>query len=1072
MTTNTRRPPMTEVVAAIQLSAFALKTAKEALPRIRSHHENVCEKVRSLVTDIADKGTAWKLLNQATITHTITEIESDLDHAYKIFKVSAHNQHNQLQQDFAIALRQDNQRIKLFLETLLHNHHQMLDTPQSVPKQQNSEATEEAPTRTSTWSIDESQIELCTTPNLLGSGEIGRVFAGNIGSRAIVKKQIHSEVAQKLLSNAKRRKILETRIESWTQMQHPHLAEFIGASLELSKVSYNLVSSLFVLTSLQPFFVVKFYPFGNVLDYLQSYPTRNRLSILHHAALGMQHLHSRNIIHANLKPGNLLVDSNHFVVITDYQIPQKRHSHAFSTSRPQGRYTYHRRSLPYVAPERFDNAELALAVDVYSFAMIGWEVCTGLVPFCQIDPAAFYETVVVQKTRPPKSDSIDATLWSSMQSWWADDPTIRPQFSAIETELRGLVDAKIHARQAKRKVSAGKRVRVDEAFLSARGPEGPRVNRARSLSPSAVSPTQVDAERPRNVSDVQSRNVSTPANLTHNRRPSKAERILGEVIPEHLTSQQPSTSSTVPDDGSTALTRRNTTGRTRPDNSSHRQSILVPLRRPPSGDRNTHADEPPPIIISPKPRRASISYNEMTPIVEVSANPSPSPPNNGPPVTWYLLPRPELDLQEISSRAITPPRRQLLDKLTRPVPPQPPNTPEPPGLAITVHKQVTITSEPAAELLQPWSVNGRDVPTNNAPPEPQLKPDKPPYFEPVLSPVRRQPTAVRQREMIMQALFPVQPALTPDPAPITIKADGQNTGRRNLPQPPGSATPGSSSTPERGLTPEPSQTILGRRGLPELPELPTPTMPAAGPVRVLTPDLPQVVLTARQDFVSGLPFPVMSATSLPERPLTPDMPQAILDMTPRRPSQKIQRIEVSDSARQAIAFSLHALMNPVTFHNLIRNILICYPDWLKNTKQNLNRNPHAPHVYKDRAKSHVITFETILTMTTWATGPSEGTDSAAGVNGCRTLIYVLAACSMAELAHRDRPGRPYLFVPKFVDKVMSKPAFQHTLEDLALDLWTNYGSKLSTSTQAVSELPSALEDCIEQLINDYAPLLA
>lgn len=62
----------------------------------------------------------------------------------------------------------------------------MVDTGRSALKQSNPESTGEAPAANASWMIVEKQIELCTTPNVLGSGEIGRVYTGNLGSRVCI----------------------------------------------------------------------------------------------------------------------------------------------------------------------------------------------------------------------------------------------------------------------------------------------------------------------------------------------------------------------------------------------------------------------------------------------------------------------------------------------------------------------------------------------------------------------------------------------------------------------------------------------------------------------------------------------------------------------------------------------------------------------------------------------------------------------------------------------------------------------------------------------------------------------
>lgn len=82
--------------------------------------------------------------------------------------------------------------------------------------------------------------------------------------------------------------------------------------------------------------------------------------------LGMKYIHSNNYIHRDLKPGNILVDDQGNVLIGD-----------LGSSRfvdLQITYTKMVGSPFYMAPEMYDEGQYTKLVDVYSFALILFEL--------------------------------------------------------------------------------------------------------------------------------------------------------------------------------------------------------------------------------------------------------------------------------------------------------------------------------------------------------------------------------------------------------------------------------------------------------------------------------------------------------------------------------------------------------------------------------------------------------------------------------------------------------------------------------------------------------------------------
>ncbi len=107
----------------------------------------------------------------------------------------------------------------------------------------------------------------------------------------------------------------------------------------------------------------------------------------------------------------------------------------FGLSKLQDRFTTLRvGSTLWMAPEVFgvDNMAYTNSADVYSFAMVFFEVLTGEIPFADVQQTDFYEKIKigVRPILPSKAD-FPSYLSAFIERCWATRAEDRPKFPEI-----------------------------------------------------------------------------------------------------------------------------------------------------------------------------------------------------------------------------------------------------------------------------------------------------------------------------------------------------------------------------------------------------------------------------------------------------------------------------------------------------------------------------------------------------------------------------------------------------------------------------------------------------------------
>ena len=132
-----------------------------------------------------------------------------------------------------------------------------------------------------------------------------------------------------------------------------------------------------------PFIVMEYLGGGTLRDWLRTHdrlPGADILSIASQIADAIDFAHSHGIIHRDIKPGNILFDSDPQgrVALGDFGIARILGAVERDITAAGGEFV----GTPgYIAPEAFEGRVVTFASDIYSFGTVLYEMIAGRIPF-------------------------------------------------------------------------------------------------------------------------------------------------------------------------------------------------------------------------------------------------------------------------------------------------------------------------------------------------------------------------------------------------------------------------------------------------------------------------------------------------------------------------------------------------------------------------------------------------------------------------------------------------------------------------------------------------------------------
>lgn len=258
----------------------------------------------------------------------------------------------------------------------------------------------------------------------LGSGTFGTVYHGKWRGTDVAIKRIKKSCFTGRSSEQQR-----LTIEFWreadilSKLHHPNVVAFYGVVQDGPGGTLATVAEFMVDGSLRHVLLRK----DRYLD------RRKRLIIAMDAAFGMEYLHSKNIVHFDLKCDNLLVNLKDplrpICKVGDFGLSKIKRNTLVSGGV--------RGTLPWMAPELLNGSsnKVSEKVDVFSFGIVLWEILTGEEPYANMHYGAIIGGIVNNTLRPTIPSYCDPEWRTLMEQCWAPNPAVRPSFTEITSRL-------------------------------------------------------------------------------------------------------------------------------------------------------------------------------------------------------------------------------------------------------------------------------------------------------------------------------------------------------------------------------------------------------------------------------------------------------------------------------------------------------------------------------------------------------------------------------------------------------------------------------------------------------------
>ena len=276
-----------------------------------------------------------------------------------------------------------------------------------------------------TTKIDKKDVQI---EKKIGQGGFGEVFAATWRGTPVAVKELRMQNMSK-----HRVETFKNEVEVLVLVNHPNVVRLFGIIQEqwyLALVMEYMKRSLFTAIFIDE----------------EDFTASQQHAIILQVVEALQHLHSKDIAHCDVKTENVLLDENLLAKLTDFGLSSIRTATESSMSSTQkgtaGARGPGRGTPRYSAPEVLRGEHLStkdhMRCDIYSLALVVFEVYVEEEAFEKLSLMQLIRQVGNGQKRPTLPDDLNKGVCNVMKKSWDSSPAARPTSSDFKTSWQDL----------------------------------------------------------------------------------------------------------------------------------------------------------------------------------------------------------------------------------------------------------------------------------------------------------------------------------------------------------------------------------------------------------------------------------------------------------------------------------------------------------------------------------------------------------------------------------------------------------------------------------------------------------
>ncbi|KAI9127208.1 hypothetical protein K1719_001767 [Acacia pycnantha] len=245
--------------------------------------------------------------------------------------------------------------------------------------------------------------------DFIGAGGYGNVYVAR-------NRKTGDLCAVKELENVENAESIRKKIKILCQLKHPNIVKYYGHEEDGHKISIYM-------EFIQP---------GSLKKYILKRGALHETLIRKFTAQilsGLVYLHSKRVVHRDLKPDNILVDSQDIIKLVDFGV-SKHLVESVGNHSTWG-------TLYYAAPEVFQKSKYkssreAYAADIWSLGCAIIEMFSGKHPWPGFEPQQAFYNVSMKRQHPPIPDKLCSKGKDFLKLCFKRTPADRPSAAELQ----------------------------------------------------------------------------------------------------------------------------------------------------------------------------------------------------------------------------------------------------------------------------------------------------------------------------------------------------------------------------------------------------------------------------------------------------------------------------------------------------------------------------------------------------------------------------------------------------------------------------------------------------------------